>query len=145
MNEKNILLIEDNEGDVVLMLEAFGAQKAGNHIHVTRDGQEAIMFLSKKEDFKASPTPDVIILDLNLPKMDGKEVLKYIKGNFDLKSIPVVIFTTSSSAKDIKECYDCNANCYVVKPDDFSKFQDAIQTIEHFWATTVKLNRTKTN
>ena len=142
MSEINILLVEDNEGDVVLTLEASKEAKLSNRISVVRDGEEALQFLFKEGTHKEAESPQLILLDINLPGMDGKEVLFRIKTHPDLKRIPVVVLTTSSSEKDIYEAYDNHANCYITKPIDLDKFIDVIHTIEDFWISIVQLPKT---
>jgi CheY-like chemotaxis protein len=139
MTEIHILLVEDNEGDVVLTLEALKEAKLKNKISVVRDGEEAMEFLYKKGRYAHEDIPQLILLDINLPKMDGKEVLLKIKTDPDLKKIPVVILTTSSSEKDILEAYNNYANCYITKPVDLDKFIDVIHTVEDFWISIVQL------
>ena len=135
----HILLVEDNEGDIVLTLEAFNDVKLKNTISVVRDGEEALQYLHQQgPDMSATP-PDFILLDINLPKMDGKEVLTYIKNHDKFKSIPVVMLTTSSSEKDVAESYASFANCYITKPVDFEKFIQVIRSIEEFWISIVQL------
>lgn len=140
--EIKILFVEDNEGDIVLTLEALEAAKINNHITVLRNGEEALQFLLKEGKFKNAETPDLVLLDINLPRIDGKEVLSKIKSNKDLMTIPVVILTTSDSEKDILESYNNHANCYITKPVDFKKFMDVIHTIKDFWITIVQLPKT---
>lgn len=137
--EIHILLVEDNEGDVVLTLEALKEAKLKNKISVVRDGEQAMEFLYKEGRFAFEDVPQLILLDINLPKMDGKEVLNRIKTDPHLKKIPVVILTTSSSEKDILEAYNNHANCYITKPVDLNKFIDVIHTIEDFWISIVQL------
>lgn len=139
MQEIHILLVEDNEGDVVLTLEALKEAKLRNKISVVRDGEQALQFLYKEGEYASAELPQLILLDINLPKMDGKEVLNRIKNDPDLKKIPVIILTTSSSEKDILESYNNHANCYVTKPVDFQSFIDVIHTIEGFWISIVQL------
>ena len=139
MTEIHILLVEDNEGDVVLTLEALKEAKLKNKISVVRDGEQALDFLYRVGRFASEDRPQLILLDINLPKMDGKEVLNRIKSDPDLKKIPVVILTTSSSEKDILEAYNNYANCYITKPVDLDKFIDVIHTIEDFWISIVQL------
>ena len=143
MSEIHILLVEDNEGDVVLTLEALKEARLKNKISVVRDGEEAMEFLYKKDRYTTEDTPHLILLDINLPKMDGKEVLNKIKSDPDLKKIPVVILTTSSSEKDILEAYNSYANCYITKPVDLDKFIDVIHTVEDFWISIVQLPNRK--
>ena len=134
-----ILLVEDNKGDVGLITEFFSDAKVITNIHIAEDGEEAIRFLYDKNKFLGSKLPDLIILDLNLPKKDGREVLKIIKENKDLKSIPVIILTTSSAEKDILRVYDLHANAYLIKPLDFDEFMKVIKSIEDFWFKAVTL------
>lgn len=139
MSEIHILLVEDNEGDVVLTLEALKEAKLKNKISVVRDGEQALAFLYKEGIYAHEDTPQLVLLDINLPKIDGKEVLGRIKSDPDLKKIPVVILTTSSSEKDILEAYNNYANCYITKPVDLDKFIDVIHTVEDFWISIVQL------
>ncbi|MFT4759931.1 MAG: chemotaxis family two-component system response regulator Rcp1 [Paraglaciecola sp.] len=131
----NILLIEDNPGDVRLTQEAFKEGKIDIKMEVVMDGVEAIKFLRKEDSYVDKFTPDLILLDLNLPKRDGREVLKEIKADNFLKRIPVVILTTSNAEQDILKSYNLHVNCYINKPVDFDKFFDIIQKIEDFWLT----------
>ena len=135
----NILLIEDNEGDVLLTKQLFSKSQIHNQLWVARDGEEGLDFLNQRGKFTTVPRPDLILLDLNMPKMDGKEVLAAIKKDASLSSIPVVILTTSSAKQDVIESYQLNANCYIVKPVDFVQFIKIIQSIENFWFSVVKL------
>ena len=139
MNPIHILLVEDNEGDIILTMEALNEGKITNKISVARDGEQAIMFLNKEGDYHDAERPDLILLDINLPRIDGKEVLTYVKNNSVLKSIPVVMLTTTSSEKDILESYRNYANCYISKPVDLNKFFDVVQKIENFWISIVHL------
>ena len=135
----NILLVEDNPGDVRLTQEAF---KEGNllvNLAVATDGVEALSYLNKQDKFIDAITPDLILLDLNLPKLDGREVLKVIKNDNFLCRIPVVVLTTSSAEQDIVHSYSLHANCYINKPVDFDKFFKVIQRVEEFWLNTVIL------
>jgi len=134
-----ILLVEDNEGDVGLIEEVFEEAKIRNNIHVAEDGEEAILFLHGEGKFSGSPRPDIILLDLNLPKKDGREVLKEIKEDNNLKNIPVVILTTSNAEKDILRAYDLHANAYITKPLDFDQFIKVVGSIENFWLESVNL------
>ena len=134
-----ILLVEDNPGDVELTKEALADCKMINNLHVTYDGQEAMDFLHKKEPFTNAVTPDLVILDLNLPKLDGREVLKLIKSDENLKKIPVVVLTTSQSEEDILKMYKHYANCYITKPIDLDQFVTVVKAIENFWMGIVKL------
>jgi two-component system, chemotaxis family, response regulator Rcp1 len=137
--EVNILLVEDNPGDILLTLEAFKEVKLKNSIVVARDGEEALSVLRKEGQYSDAVTPDIILLDINLPKVDGKEVLAAIKNDDHLKTIPVVMLTTSDSEKDIAESYINHANCYITKPVDFAKFIEVIKVLENFWITIVQL------
>lgn len=135
----DILLVEDNQGDVRLTQEALKDAKLAVNLHVVNDGMEAMSFLRRRGQYAASPRPDIILLDLNLPKKDGREVLTEIKSDPDLKRTPVVIVTTSQAEEDIVRTYDLHANCYVTKPLDLAQFVIMVQSIEHFWLTIVKL------
>jgi CheY-like chemotaxis protein len=135
----NILLIEDNPGDVRLTQEAFKEGRLSIKMDVVMDGVEAIKFLRKEPPYAESVIPDLILLDLNLPKRDGREVLEEIKTDPNLKRIPVVILTTSNAEQDILKSYNLHVNCYINKPVDFDKFFDIIQKIEDFWLTTAIL------
>ena len=138
-----ILLVEDNEGDIVLTLEALKEAKINNVIQVVKDGEEALQYLRKQERFSNMETPDLILLDINLPKLNGKEVLAEIKKDEDLMIIPVVILTTSDSEKDILESYQYHANCYITKPVDFQKLMDVVHKIKDFWFSIVQLPNKK--
>ena len=141
MNKKEvkILLVEDNEGDIVLTLEALKEVKVSNNISVVKDGEEALQYLKKEGRFNNAETPDLILLDINLPKIDGKEVLEEIKRDALLMTIPVVILTTSDAEKDILESYNFHANCYITKPVDFDKFIEVVRTTKDFWISIVQL------
>jgi chemotaxis family two-component system response regulator Rcp1 len=134
-----ILLVEDSPGDVRLIREALKENKIINTLNVVDDGVKAMAFLRKKGEYAKKPRPDVILLDLNLPKMDGRDVLAAIKQDEDLKRIPVVILTTSNSDKDILNAYNLHANCYITKPLDMDQFVHVVQTLKEFWFTIVKL------
>lgn len=134
-----ILLVEDNPADVRLTLEAFKDCKVYNNLHIVKDGVEALSFLRREGEYKDVPRPDLILLDLNLPKKDGREVLKEIKADNKLKIIPVVVLTVSQAEEDILKSYDLNANCYICKPIDLNQFIKIIKSIEEFWLTVVKL------
>lgn len=135
----DILLVEDNPGDVRLTEEALEESKLINNLHVVTDGIEAMKFLKKKGEYANAARPDIILLDLNLPKKDGREVLAEIKQDEILKRIPIVILTTSKSEEDILRTYDLHANCYVSKPVDFDEFIKIVQAVHSFWFTIVKL------
>jgi CheY-like chemotaxis protein len=134
-----ILLVEDNEGDIGLIEEVFEEAKIGNKLHIAEDGEEAMYFLHGEKSFSGSPRPDIILLDLNLPKKDGREVLREIKEDHDLKNIPVVVLTTSGAEKDVLKAYDLHANAYITKPLDFNQFIKVIESIGNFWLEIVKL------
>ena len=134
-----ILLVEDNPGDVRLTQEALKENKVCNTMSVVEDGLEAIAFLHQEGTYSNAPRPDLILLDLNLPKKDGREVLAEIKNDPDLKRIPVVVLTTSKAEEDIIKMYDNYANCYITKPVDLDEFISIIKSIENFWVNIVKL------
>lgn len=135
-----ILMVEDNPADVRLAQEAFRDGKIRNTLHVVKDGVEAMTFLRRQGPYADTPKPDVIFLDLNLPRKDGREVLAEIKADPDLRRIPVVVLTTSRAEMDIVKSYNLHANCYVVKPVDLDKFIEVIRSIEQFWLTAVTLS-----
>jgi CheY-like chemotaxis protein len=140
MSPIKILLVEDNPGDVVLMMEALKAAKLHNEINVVGDGVEAMDYLLRRGKYASATRPDVILLDLNLPRMDGREVLAKIKEyNGALARIPVVVLTSSSAEADVAKAYDLHANCYVVKPVDFQKMTQVVRSIQDFWFTVVTL------
>lgn len=143
MNSIHILLVEDNEGDIFLITEALEEGKIVDKISVTKDGKEAIDFLEKKEKYKNEETPDLILLDVNLPKKNGHEVLEYIKTSENLKQIPVIMLTTSSSDKDVLLSYKNHANCFITKPLDVNNFLTIVSSIESFWINIVKLPKNK--
>ena len=134
-----ILLVEDNPGDVRLTQEAMKEGKMRNRLSVAVDGVEAMAFLRQEGKFADAPRPDVILLDLNLPKKDGRTVLAEIKADPDLKRIPVVILTSSKADDDILNSYDSHANCYITKPSDLEQFIDVVKSVEGFWFQIVKL------
>ena len=134
-----ILLVEDNEGDVLLTKTAFQNVKIHNNIHVVGDGEAALDYLYKRNNFEGIQTPDLILLDLNIPKKDGREVLAEIKGNEILKRIPVIVLTGSQAEQDVAKTYDLHANGYVLKPIDLSKFSEIVKAIESFWFSVVVL------
>ncbi|MGN6196898.1 MAG: response regulator [Ginsengibacter sp.] len=139
MKEINILLVEDNEGDILLTLEALNEAKIHNEINVVKDGDAALRYMKKEGEYADVETPDLILLDINLPKMDGIEVLTELKNDDVLCVIPVVMLTTSDSEKDIFQAYQSHANCYITKPVNFGNFMEVIQTIKDFWINIVKL------
>jgi len=134
-----ILLVEDSPGDVRLTEEALRDAEVPNNLHIARDGEEAMRFLRRAEGHENVPRPDLILLDLNMPRMDGREVLAEIKKDPELRRIPVIILTTSQSEDDIAEAYSLSANCYVAKPVDLDEFLDVVRAIDDFWLTLVKL------
>jgi len=134
-----ILLVEDQPAAVRLVQEVFKEIEVSNHLHVAKDGVEAMAFLHREGDFALAPHPDLILLDLSLPKKDGREVLAEIKADDKLKRIPVVILTVSESEEDILKTYDLQANCYIIKPIHLERFIQVIKSIENFWLTIVKL------
>jgi CheY-like chemotaxis protein len=135
----NILLVEDNPADARLIKEVFKDTNVNNKIHVAKDGVEAMEFLNKINEYSDAPKPDIILLDLNLPRKDGREVLREVKEDEDLKSIPIVILTTSSAKEDVIKTYRNHANCYITKPVDFDQFLKVINAIEDFWLKIVRL------
>ena len=134
-----ILMVEDNPGDVRLTIEALKETKLNNNLSVVKNGVEALAYLHQEGDYADVARPDLILLDLNLPKKDGREVLMEIKADKDLGRIPVVILTTSQAEEDILKTYDLHANCYISKPVDLEQFTRVVQSIEYFWLTIVKL------
>jgi two-component system response regulator len=134
-----ILLVEDNPGDVRLTREALKDGKIVNNLHVAEDGVDALAFLRREGKYHNAVRPELILLDLNLPKKDGREVLAEIKADKELKRIPVVILTSSAAEQDIVKSYNLHANCYVTKPVDLDQFINVVKSIEHFWLTVVKL------
>ncbi|MBV5318914.1 MAG: response regulator [Desulfobulbaceae bacterium] len=139
MHMVEILLVEDNPGDVDLARETLTTSKIKNNLHVVSDGEKAMAFLRKQGEYAAAPRPDIILLDLNLPRKDGREVLAEIKQDDKLKRIPVVILTSSSAEEDILKSYNLHANCYITKPLDFAQFTKVVHSIEDFWLSIVKL------
>ncbi|AIY12981.1 response regulator [Cellulophaga baltica] len=139
MKSITILLVEDNEGDVLLTTEALESCKITNTLKVVNDGKEALDFVFKKGPFATEKTPDLILLDVNLPKKNGHEVLQILKADSTYKHIPVVMLTTSSSTLDIKKAYSHYVNCYITKPVEPTDFLSAVAQIENFWINIVKL------
>ena len=134
-----VLLVEDNPGDVRLMREAFWEVDVRHCLHTASDGVEAIDFLRRREGYARAPRPDLIVLDLNLPRKDGREVLAEIKADARLRHIPVVVLSSSTAAEDVAGAYDLHANCYVSKPVDFEQFVGVVRSIETFWFNTARL------
>jgi CheY-like chemotaxis protein len=139
MKPVEILLVEDNPGDARLTREALALSKVRNNLHHARDGEEAILYLRREGPYTSAPTPDLILLDLNLPRRDGREVLEDIKQDQALKHIPVVILTSSQAEEDILRSYRLHANCFITKPVDLEQLTKVVQGIEQFWFTLVKL------
>jgi two-component system, chemotaxis family, response regulator Rcp1 len=134
-----ILLVEDSPSDTDLTLEALKDFKVRNHVSVVEDGVQALQFLHRQGMYAEAPRPDMIMLDLNLPRKDGREVLADIKADDSLKTIPIVVLTTSRAEQDILRAYQLNANCYITKPVDFNQFLDVVRSIESFWLFVVTL------
>jgi len=134
-----LMLVEDNYGDILLTQEAFKACKINNRLHIARDGEEALKMLRKESPYGDQVTPDLILLDLNLPRKDGREVLAEIKSTRELAKIPVVILTGSRAELDVVRSYELNANCYIAKPIDFKQLQDVVNSIQEFWFSVVLL------
>jgi len=135
----HVLLVEDNEGDVRLIKEAFSESKIDKKFAVAKDGEDALNYLYKRGDYANTQRPDIILLDINLPRKNGFEVLEKIKSDPDLKRIPVIMLSSSSSEDHIAKSYDLNANCYVTKPVDFDEYTEAVKIIEDFWFQMAKL------
>ena len=135
----DVLLVEDDPGDVLMTQEAFTDYKIGNNLHVVNNGVDALAFLRKEGDYAEAPTPDLILLDLNLPRMDGREVLAAVKEDDALRRIPVVVLTTSEAEEDVLRSYSLHANAYVTKPVDFERFIDVVRRIDEFFVTVVRL------
>jgi two-component system, chemotaxis family, response regulator Rcp1 len=134
-----VLLVEDNPGDVRLIVEGLNEGTARHTLHVAHDGVEALEFLRHQGRFADSARPDLILLDLNLPRMDGRELLAEVKSDADLQTIPVVVLTTSGAAQDVLHSYQLHANCYVTKPVDLEQFLNVVKSIEEFWMSVVTL------
>jgi CheY-like chemotaxis protein len=134
-----ILLVEDNAGDARLTQEALKEGKVRNNLHIARDGVEAMAFLRREGTYGDAPRPDLVLLDLNLPRKDGREVLQEMKGDPRLRLIPVVVLTTSEAEQDVVRTYELRANCYITKPVDLEKFITIVRSIEDFWLTIVRL------
>jgi CheY-like chemotaxis protein len=141
----NVLLVDDDVGDVVLVERALESEKCVPRIHAVRDGVEAMWFLRRKGEFADAPRPDLILLDLNMPRKDGREVLADVKNDPDLRSIPVIVLTTSSSDDDMRNMYDLHANCFVTKPIALQEFTKIIQEIRKFWTSVAGLPPSQTS
>lgn len=139
MRAIHILLVEDNEGDILLTKEALSEGRISNEVDVVKDGWEAIKYLEKKGIYEQAKIPDLILLDINLPKMSGHEVLKYIKESDVLKHIPVIMLTTSSSESDIMDAYKLYCNCFITKPIEANDFINVVSKLEEFWISIVQL------
>lgn len=137
--EIEILLVDDSPGDVRLTREALREGRVPNRLHVARDGVEAMQFLRREGPFAAAPRPDLVLLDLNMPRKDGREVLAEIKADAELRTIPVLILTTSQSDRDVLRSYELHANCYLVKPVEIDDFFRVVRSIDGFWLTVVRL------
>jgi two-component system, chemotaxis family, response regulator Rcp1 len=134
-----ILLVEDNPVDVLLTQEAFHRGRVCNRLHVVEDGEEAMDFLHKQGKYSSAPTPEIVLLDLNLPRKDGREVLAEIKGDPALRHIPVIVLSTSEDQTDVRTSYELQANCFITKPVDLEQFNKALESLGEFWFTLVKL------
>ena len=141
----DILIAEDSPTDYLLAKEALDFSKLCNNLHHVEDGVEAMAFLRREGKYADAPRPDLILLDLNMPRKDGREVLQEIKDDEKLRLIPVVVLTTSENEADVLKAYGLHCNCYIVKPVDFNKFADVVGTIEYFWFAVVKLPLTKSD
>ncbi|MFI7588093.1 response regulator [Spongisporangium articulatum] len=134
-----ILLVEDDPGDVLMTREAFADNKVANRLHVVSDGVDAVAFLRKEGKYADAPTPDLVLLDLNLPRMDGREVLATVKADEALRQIPVVVLTTSEAEEDVLRSYELHANAFVTKPVDFERFIEVVRKIDDFFVGVVRL------
>jgi CheY-like chemotaxis protein len=139
MEPIDVLLVEDDPGDTLMIREAFEDNKVQNTLACVTDGVEAMQYLRREGRYADAPRPDLVLLDLNLPKMDGRDVLKQIKGDGDLATIPVVVLTTSQAEEDVLRSYRLHANAYVTKPVDFDRFIEVVRQIDEFFVTVVKL------
>lgn len=137
--EIHILLVEDNPGDVRLTREALRGAKVANDLRVVGDGEEAIEYLRRRGRYVDAPRPDIVLLDLNLPRLDGRDVLIDIKSDPDLAKIPIIVLTSSSAERDIQSAYELHANCYISKPVNFTEFIEAVRSLEGFWLRIVRL------
>jgi CheY-like chemotaxis protein len=141
VNVIDVLLVEDDPGDVLMTREALDQHRVANNLHVVSDGVEATQFLRREGDYAAAPRPGLVLLDLNLPRKDGREVLADIKSDPELCDIPIVVLTTSAADEDVLDSYKLHANAYVTKPVDFNRFVEAVRQIDHFFLTVVTLPR----
>jgi chemotaxis family two-component system response regulator Rcp1 len=140
-SDSDLLLVENNPSDVYLMQEAFRSSRSGSRMHVVEDGSQALAFLRREPPFASAPRPDLVLLDLNLPRQDGLSVLEEMKADPELRKIPVIVLTTSTAEADVDRCYELNANCYIAKPVDFEEFERVIREIDSFWLHCVTLPR----
>jgi CheY-like chemotaxis protein len=143
MKDAHIMLVEDNEGDIVLTQEVFKSSGLRNAISVARDGEEALDFLYKRNQFAKAERPDLILMDINIPKINGKEIVGMIKKDNDLKTIPVIMLSTSSADSDVLESYRNHANCFITKPLSFNGFVEAVAEIKNFWFTLATVHHKK--
>ena len=143
MKPLHVLLIEDNPGDAELTRQSLAASKLTISLTVLDDGEKALQYLHKAPPYQKADRPDLLLLDLNLPKLSGSEVLREIKSDRHLKSLPVIVLTSSEEEMEISRCYDAGANCYIVKPVDFNSFIKVVSLIETFWFSVVKLGRSQ--
>ena len=141
MEQIKILLVEDSLGDIELTRQALASGKIRNQLDVVTDGEKALQYLLKEGEYSNAERPDIILLDLNLPKIDGREVLKTVKENTELKDIPILILSSSEAAGDIQESYNLHANCFITKPIQLENFMGVVKMIEHFWIDIVRLPR----
>ena len=141
----SVLLVEDDPGDVLMTREAFADNKVASNLHVVSDGAEALSYLRTEAPYTDAPRPDLILLDLNLPRRDGREVLREVKDDPDLRHIPVIVLTTSQAEEDVLRSYQLHANAYVTKPVDFEGFIEAIKQIDHFFVSVVQLPSGRTS
>ena len=137
----DILLVEDDQGDILITTEALEQSKLANNLHIVENGEEAVAFLRREGEYADAVRPDLILLDLNLPRRDGREVLAEIKTDPDLRRIPVVVLTTSSAEEDVLRSYDLHANAYITKPVDFANFVNVVRQVDDFFFTVVRLPR----
>ncbi len=135
----DVLLVEDNPGDVRLTQEAFKDGRINNELHIVTDGLDALDFLLQQGDYEDAPQPDIVLLDLNLPRMNGQEVLKNVKHDEDLRAIPIIVLTSSQAQEDVLDSYNLHANAYLTKPVDPDKFIDTVRSLEGFWLSVVRL------
>ena len=138
-NPVEILMVEDEAGDIFLAEQALKDATVSNHLNIVRDGEAALRFLHRDDEYENAPRPELILLDLNLPRVSGREVLSEIKNDSSLSEIPVVVLTTSDYEQDIAQCYRMHANCYITKPTDFEQFRAVVRSIDEFWLHNAQL------